>query len=79
MLGDAEKPQYMQSGLRERSWDWGQNGKDLEFNPKDIWMYGQLGEMNFFFLTNIRASLRKREWTLEHPYGSKSSQTNVGL
>lgn len=61
MLGDAEKPQYMQSGLWERSWDWGQNGKDLEFNPKDIWMYGQLGEMNFFF-----------KWTLEHPYGSKN-------
>lgn len=26
---------------------WGQNGKDLEFNPKDISKYRQLGEMKF--------------------------------
>ena len=36
-------------GVETVKMDWGQNEKDIEFNPKDIWMYEQLGEMNFFF------------------------------
>ena len=46
-------------GVETVKMDQGQNGKDLEFNPKDIWMYGQLGEMKF-----LKKKIMNEHWSI---------------